>query len=201
MKIRGYTLIEILIALLVFSILGVITASVLSNTFNTESNTKKVARELTRLQLALSLIKQDLSQIVDRPISIAMVDFYPAVYGNQESVSFTRGGIIYPKNNKKLSSLNRVGYKLESGKLIRETWLQLDIPKESDPIEQVVLSRITKLKIEYYDKSNQRIDNWERGELPRAIGLTLTHQYFGQIPILVMLPQTLMIESKQNDYA
>ncbi|NYQ85965.1 GspJ family T2SS minor pseudopilin variant LspJ, partial [Escherichia coli] len=67
-KNKGFTLIEILIALTVFAILATITSSTLYYAFNTRTRVNAQAERLNALQLAISIIQQDTSQTVERAI-------------------------------------------------------------------------------------------------------------------------------------
>ena len=65
---RGFTLVEILIAIAIFAVISVITYGTLSSALNVSNRTSVVSERLGNIQRILMLMERDLIQMVRRPI-------------------------------------------------------------------------------------------------------------------------------------
>lgn len=189
--IKGFSLLEILIALVVFAILAVITSTVLYNVFTIKDTSYSASKQLRQLQMALSIIKQDLIQAIEKPESIDLIHQKNALIGDENKITFTRGGIINPNFKDKRSSLQRVSYQLKNNHLYRYSWIRVDRPRKNIHQEQILLSHIKSFKIKYIDKQLKRLDNWQQKKLPYAVDLTFEHVNLGSFSQLFLLPQSL----------
>ena len=70
-KNKGFTLLEILIALFIFTILSMMLVKSLHSVIDLSSRTDQHATRLRQMQMALLILSRDIEQIVDRPIFIA----------------------------------------------------------------------------------------------------------------------------------
>src|SRR3990167_4596785 len=96
---RGFTLIEILVALMIFAIMGVLAAMSLQSMIRTHSVLKKADASLMQLQITMTLMRRDLIQAIDRSIVNSdgrMEAAFVATGGNQ--IVFTRTGLQNPFN-------------------------------------------------------------------------------------------------------
>jgi type II secretion system protein J len=60
----GFTLLEILIALFIFTIVSMILVSALHNVLNNQAATEKKAHQLAKLQIAMLLMSRDIEQTI-----------------------------------------------------------------------------------------------------------------------------------------
>src|SRR5579863_7801843 len=93
---KGFTLLEILIALFVLTILSFMMARALHTVLSAQTITEKNAARFSALQIALLILDQDISQTVNRPIKNAFNQEENAVVGNSQSISFTHLGLQAP---------------------------------------------------------------------------------------------------------
>ncbi|MGD8591152.1 MAG: type II secretion system minor pseudopilin GspJ [Chromatiales bacterium] len=189
----GFTLLELLIAITIFSIISAITYSGLKTVLDTEQQTDAYLARLARLQLCLTLIERDIEQAVPRYIRDEFGDSQEPMIGGDTSeplLVFTRGG--YPNPMQLLrSNLQRVGYQLEDGVLYRISWQMLDRPPESTPTKTRLLDAITSVKFVYFDQQMKPDNQWPPSQqpetsdppnlLPKAIEMTLELEKFGKI--------------------
>ena len=116
-KNRGFTLIEVLIALAVFSVMSVIAYGGLRTLLDARSGTERAAERLKELQMAVMLIQQDMEHMAKRSIRGEYGEKEPAFATGESGdylIAFTRGGSINLRR-KRRSGLYRVGYKFEAG--------------------------------------------------------------------------------------
>ncbi|KTC88961.1 GspJ family T2SS minor pseudopilin variant LspJ [Fluoribacter dumoffii] len=199
---NGFTLIEILIALAVFAILATITTSVLYNAFTTRSRVNEQSERLSELQLAISLIQQDTSQTVERPIRSNDMQLLSAFIGQTHYVEFTRDGDVNPGSIEKRSTLKRVAYSCEQGTLIRRTWNTLDRINQKDYEDKILLNHIAECHFGYLNQNLQVLPEWReqavalnqrREPFPKAIQVNMVLQDQGKINLLFILPGALYV--------
>ncbi|CAM2799377.1 GspJ family T2SS minor pseudopilin variant LspJ [Legionella worsleiensis] len=199
-KFKGFTLIEILIALTVFSILATITSSTLYYAFNARARVNEQAERLNALQLAVSIIQQDTIQVVDRPVRGNEMRLFPGFVGQPRYLEFTRDGIINPKSSEKRSSLKRVALICEDEKLIRRTWSSLDPLDRNDYEDKELVNHLSDCYFSYLNQNLNVLSEWREQALaqnqqqepfPKAIQLNMTLDDWGKLNFLVVIAEAL----------
>ncbi len=193
---RGFTLIEILVAVVVLAILALAAYGGLDALISTREQTKAQSERFHRLELAMVILGRDLDQAISRPIRQVSGELVPAMKGGQNSIpllEFTRAGWPNPLQTPR-SSLVRIDYRLSGGKLIRNYWPVLDRVVDSPPARQVLLTGVTGVKLRFLDEFNHWHRYWpplnaEPGQYlrrdPVAIEITLKTQRWGTLRRLV----------------
>lgn len=203
-KSKGFTLIEILIALAVFAILATITTSIIYNAFTTRDRVNTQSESLSKLQFAISLIQQDTIQIVERSIRSNEMRLFSAFIGQVNYLEFTRDGVPNPNSIEKRSTLKRIAYVCEKGSLLRRTWSSLDMINRSNYEDKSLLEHLTDCHFGYLNQSLQVLPEWREQAVnlnqhleifPRAIQVNMTLPKQGQINLLFPLPESLYASS------
>jgi len=190
---NGFTLFEILIAIFIFSIIGVILASTLHNAFNTQAAIERNAKRLDELQLAQIFLTRDTQQIINRPIINSKNQNEDAFVGTTTSMTFTHMGVANPDGTLLRSSLQRTQYRFDKNTLQRITWPAVDQTAKTQPTTRILLSNIQDLTFEYLDEQNHFQKEWPPQEkknnaLPRAIRISITLKDWGKMSELYILP-------------
>lgn len=159
---RGFTLLELLIAIAVFAIMSVMAYGGLNSVILNSTQAKIELEKLQAVQHAMFTMTRDFTQIVKRNIRDE--------FGNTQAhltagtnidylVEFTRNG---RRNPAKLlrSNLLRVAYKYEDDKLIRLFWPQLDRVQNMEPYEDVLLKNVKLAELRYLDDSGEWHAQW-----------------------------------------
>lgn len=193
---RGFTLLELLVALSIFSVLSVMAYGGLQTVITTKQSTQKSADRIAEIQLAMMRISDDLRQTVSRKIRDEYGDFLPAMQSSKngdETMSWTRAGYRNPARLKR-SNVQRVAYKLEQQKLIRLTWPVLDRAQDTEVMETEVLSDIESIEWRFLNDKKEWVSDWPEesnqtslNPLPKAVELSFELLDFGKIRRLILL--------------
>lgn len=205
-KNKGFTLLEILVALFIFSILSLILASALKSVINAQGGTESKAERLRDLQMALLILSKDVTQAVNRPVIVASGKEEEAMIGRPLTFTFTHGGLASQLGNINRSTLQRTQYYWSENKLWRASWTVLDQAPQSQPTKRMLLANVTSMRIQYLDKNRNFQNNWpvEGGnarDLPQAVKITLNLSNWGDITQLYIIPIRTGNVSNENDKA
>ena len=143
----GFTLIEVLVSTFIIGIiLSIIFFSIDSLNYNVLSN-KKVSENQKSILLTLSIIEQDLSSLIDRPVRDKLGEYEPSVLltnNIQSELSFTRS--FYDNDDKK-TYLVRIQYTRNEGIYERRIWEVLDRVQDTNYETHFFDPEILRLKI------------------------------------------------------
>jgi general secretion pathway protein J len=198
---RGFTLLELLVALTVFAILSVIAYGGLRSLLYTQANVEAAMQRLTQVQMAFHFLARDIEEAVSRGIRDEYGQSKPALYSggfNQELITLTRIGWDNPLEQPR-SSLERLGYRLQEDRLLRMHWDTLDQGGPSEPRETEILDRVKEVKLRFLDSQNAWQSEWpppSQSEalsdwLPSAIEISVRLQDWGEITRLFLLPDSV----------
>lgn len=192
---RGFTLLEVLIAITITGLIGVGTYQLFNSTMRTQSVMEEKAAKLERMQRAMTFISRDFQQLVPRPVRNGYGDLEYALTNrnNLYLIEMTRLGWRNPMLARR-SELQRVTYELsDEGKLLRSYYPVLDRAQENEPVTQELLDEIEEFRIRFLDENNEWHDEWPLepmlGEnnqvglvaLPKAVRIEFVHQTFGTV--------------------
>jgi len=193
---RGFTLLELLVALSIFSILSVMAYGGLQTVISTKQATQKSADRIAEIQLVMMRMSNDLRQALPRKIRSEYGDFLYAMQSSKnsnETMSWTRAGYRNPARLKR-SNVQRVAYKLKDQKLIRLTWPVLDRAQDTKIMETEVLLNVESIKWRFLNNEKEWVIRWpeeaEKAELyplPKAVEFTFELKDWGKIRRLILL--------------
>lgn len=200
---RAFTLFEILIAVCIFAILGLLAGLTLHSVLRTHQRLKAIDAKFMQVQMVEVLLSRDISQIINRPVTQLSGLSQPAVMTYQQSgVVFTTFGLQNPGYWSKSARLVRIGYSLQGNKLVRLVWPRLDLTaNHSAPNSKVLLEGVESMRIQYVDQKNRLVDFWPEANLsysqssgaktavmPKSIMVTLTLKHWGMVQRMINLP-------------
>ncbi len=194
---RGFTLIEVLVAMAVFAVLAAFSYGTLSQTLLSAEILNERMDRLQALQRTMRMLNDDLQQLAPRAVRDELGDnFRPALDTGFQSgfaLELTRGGwnnpIVLPR-----STLQRVGYRIEEEELTRYHWYSLDRTLNNEPASLLLLDGVEGIEFRFLMGEDDFSDQWplpdrpqelSLRERPRAVEVTLLLADEGEIRRLI----------------
>lgn len=163
---RGFTLLEVMIAIAIFAVIGLGCWQVLHHVTTSKQRLEVRSEQLRELQKASWLIARDIRNLVDRPIRDNNGQHEAAISSliTGYALSLTRSGWVNPLNQPR-STLQRVAYTLEpsdNGKssLVRYYWPVLDRAPETEPRKQIIISDVSHFEVQFIDNYGESQFHW-----------------------------------------
>lgn len=193
---HGFTLLELLVAISVFSVIGLGAYQMLQTIIDSHDRVRSTSDGYVSLNLAFSIIQRDFNQYTSRSIR----DLYgeplpPMVFDNEEMVvEFTRAGWSNPAGRTR-SSLQRVAYSVDydKGELTRHFWKVLDRAEDSEPVSRVILTAVEDFRVTGFQTEDEEdvfsLDD-ETPVAPRAVEVTIAIESLGELTRLFQLVET-----------
>lgn len=192
MKMRGFTLVEMLVSLLVFSLLATAGVAVMAHTVDNRGAVGERLERLAEIQRANVLLRQDLAQAAVRRVRDgegrgARSAFQGAPEGRGEPLfEFVRRGWENPDGLPR-ASLQRVRWRWVDDRLERQAAAALDGAPPGEA--RVVLTGVRALRVAYHHRG-QWSPAWPGGpaSVPDAIELRFELEDLGELRQVFLLP-------------
>ena len=190
----GFTLLELLVAMAIFAILGTLALSGYTELQQQSEYAEQRLERLREVQRAMQAIGQDLAQIEPRPIREPLGEsLIPAVLATDSieyGLQFTRAGW---SNTAGLArpTLQRVGYRLDGEGLWRDHWPVLDRTLVTEPTRVKLLGKVRSVRFRFMNAAREWVDRWPVSDgtnlagserlRPAAIEIVLDLEDWGEI--------------------
>jgi general secretion pathway protein J len=192
---RGFTLIEIMVAVAVFAVMSVIAWGALSNSLDdAEMLTDRMDR-LQAIQRTMRMITTDLALAAPRPVRNELGDQQlPALLSSISgdfALEVTHGGWGNPAGLPR-GTQQRSAYRLEEDRLVRYHWNVLDRTFSNEPVATVLLEDVQSLFFRFYGDTADTSEVWPPQGAgnplrarPRAVEIVLSLGDTGEITRLI----------------
>ena len=156
----GFTLVEVLVALAVFAVVGLMSAQLMSRTLANHEILGERSKRLAEVQRAMLILKRDLMQVSSRSVRDLFGDPLPPVMiGADGMMEFSRAGWRNPLNSPR-AEMQRVAYRIHDGHLHRAWWPVLDRAQDSEPVVQRLLSDVEQVEFLALDANGDEHAFW-----------------------------------------
>ena len=191
---RGFTLIEILVAMAIFTLIGLASTGVLNSVINSDQLSSERFAKLEELQRAMLTIERDILQIVPRalrvngePVSVVISGGEDVLNSDADGLGFVRAGWHNPQMLLPRSTLQAVSYRIQEKQLQRLYGNYVDNVIGYEPKIKILLSDIEDFRVSFLTEVEQleKPEEWEESysnaNIPIAISITLVSKTFGEI--------------------
>jgi general secretion pathway protein J len=199
MNMRGFTLIEVLIALFISAIVAVMAYSGLESAIKQREAVVESAKRTKQLLQFWTTLERDIAQIAPRSIRDGFDQRQPALSGGvvaEDFLSFTRAGWSNPTGQQR-TEMQRVAYAFQDDTILRAIWRDIDAVAQSEPQSLILLSGVKDINVMFLKTGEGSRDDGLGGEwlpewnlmpqesvqtlLPAAIEITVTTEDSGEI--------------------
>jgi len=209
---RGFTLIEVLIAMAITAVVAAIAYASFSTVLTGADRTRESEERVYRINRAWAMLSRDIEQFAARPVRDEFGEFEPALAGGPAArftLSLTRSGWFNPQDNPR-PELQRVNYRVAEGALWRDSYPVLDRAGNTEPYAIKLLDGVEDLQLAFLQNSaqvrsvgrgteldtRQWADSWVIDtsrpdvlpEPPLAVEVRLKLQDWGEVRRLYVLP-------------
>jgi len=147
----GFTLIEMLVALAIFSLLTVGATTAMIAALQTKARVDEAASEITSMETTRALMRADFDNIIIRPARdpFGNQELYLISGGIDSLLTFTRGGRENPGGLEPRGNVQRVSYVFEDEKLIRRSYAVDNPGPQTEQRDRVLLENIEDIEVSF----------------------------------------------------
>ncbi|WP_298668993.1 type II secretion system minor pseudopilin GspJ [uncultured Sphingomonas sp.] len=171
----GFTLVEVMIALLIFGMIAAAGVAMLSFSIRAQSAVGDRLDDLGAVERLSSILGADLAQAVDRPTRDERGTLVPAFVGDATSLKLVRGGWSNIDAGAR-ASLQKVEYRLDGDTIERIGYPMLDGAEAFPPGAMLGKVQAIALRYRFHGAWSDRWDGTQGAPLPQAVELAITRR-------------------------
>lgn len=197
---RGFTLLEILVAVAILAIMSVMAYRGVSEARVSVENAGGHMDRLREVQRAMYLLAGDFRTLAPRPIREPIGDGYRAALRRDPNevslVELSHAG--WPNGaGTPRGTVQRVSYRLEERTLIRDYWTVTDPTLANVPVSRRLLTQVDRIEIRYMNSGREWVTQWPAldsvGDAglrsrPIAVEITIVLADYGELRRLIEVP-------------
>lgn len=179
----GFTLVEMLVALIILSLLSIAGYRGLNAMIQTREHVAAETRHWQHLSQLFARMEQDIAQAVRRPVRDregkvreTWIGQATPVGDEDAELTFTRSGM--PGQGRSQAAPQRIAYRFEHDSIVLLHWKSLDLSPNSVAIRYPLLEGVRAFKLRYMDSVGNWYPQWPISniglELPAATEVSLT---------------------------
>jgi len=187
-KRNGFTLLEVLVAISIFSVVSLAGFTIFDTVLRGDENSKVRSERQNELQRAFLLMERDFLQIAKRSMRVSgeapsksfLQTSDDSFLADEQAIAFVRNGWTNPGLLLPRSDMQNVAYRLVDETLERLHFNFVDAVVGEEPRVRPLITQVTSLAFEYYDGSKWQ-KKWSGNTLPLAIAIEVETEDYGLI--------------------
>jgi len=185
---QGFTLLEVLIAIAIFSIISLSSFTIFDSVLKGDELSKQRSERQNELQRAFLIIERDLTQMSRRSMrlngegpSTNLIQSSDDSFASEEqAIAFVRQGWTNPGLLLPRSDMQAVAYRLTEETLERLHYNFVDSVVGQEPKVRPLIRDVTEISFEYFDGTKWQ-EAWNQSTLPLAIAIEIKTKDYGFI--------------------
>ncbi len=206
-RVKGFTLIEVLVSIAIFASLSVAAYQVVSQVQRSNLLSQERTARLNELQRAMVMMDNDFRQMAlrrtrtegEEPAKKLIFWSDYLLNSDAKGVVFTRGGWHNPQQQFPRGEVTKVGYRLKDQTLQRLWWRYPDTPAGQEAIVLPLLTQTESFELRFYDGKQWKSEWDTNNALPKAVSVELTLKDYGKITRTYLTSDGKLAESGADD--
>tara|TARA_B110000881_G_C18444527_1_gene447784 strand:+ start:291 stop:926 length:636 start_codon:yes stop_codon:yes gene_type:complete len=192
---RGFTLLELLVAMAIFSLISLTSFSLFDTVLNADENSQITTKRNNELQRAFLIMERDFLQMAyrsarlsgDAPTEDFILNDGESYGTGNNTLAFVRNGWTNPGLLLPRSDVQSVAYQLNDTTFERLHYNFVDAVVGEDPKQRPLITDVEEVNFEYYDGKKWQ-ENISSKSLPQGIAIELTLKDYGLIRRQFIVP-------------
>lgn len=188
-RVKGFTLIEVLVSIAIFASLSVAAYQVVSQVQRSNALSQERTQRLNEIQRAMVMMDNDFRQMAMRqtrtngeePASRLIFWSDYLLDSDTKGLMFARLGWHNPQQQFPRGEVTKVGYRLKEETLQRVWWRYPDTPVGQQGTVTPLLTQVESFDMRFYDGKQWKKEWAEEKALPKAVSVVLTLKDYGEI--------------------
>ncbi|WOH36682.1 type II secretion system minor pseudopilin GspJ [Thalassotalea fonticola] len=203
---RGFTLLEVLIAIVLFSFISLSGAKLLTTIIDSSEQGKVHSDRLATLQRAFLVMERDFIQMTRRSVRLngdtplkTFIHTNESTYSsNTHGIAFVRQGWRNPALLLPRSDVQAVAYQLEEDVLNRLHYIFVDSVTGEEPKVRPLISDVEKVDFEFFN-GKQWVSELPEEDLPMAVAIEIEIKDIGLIRRQFLVPGSADPNAESDD--
>lgn len=203
---QGFTLLEVLIAIAIFSVVSLASFTIFDTVLRGDESSKLRSDRQNELQRAFFLIERDVMQIAKRslringeaPTNVFIQTADDSFLADNQAMAFVRNGWTNPGLLLPRSDMQSVAYRLEDNTLERLHYNFVDAVVGQEPKIRPLISNVSELSFQFYDGQKWQ-EKWSGNTLPLAIAIEIETEDFGFLRRQFLVAGDSMVNDKADN--